>query len=401
MNIFRAGVVGAGAMGSEIAQVISSCGLPVLLVDVDQRMLDRGMETVRRIYQSRVDKGKMSAGDVETAMALITPTLSYEGFADADIIIEAAPEKIGIKTAVLRELDAIAPETAILASNTSALSISELAAATRRPGKIVGMHFFNPAHIMRLVEVIPGLETEPETVADVVSFAEQLRKTPVVVQECPGFVVNRLLFPYLNEAAYCLQEGAGAPAEIDAAVKAFGMPMGPFTLMDVIGIDVCCHIQDYLHSEYGPRMATAPILHRLRDAGRLGRKAGAGFYGYGGGADEAPAQAPAAELGRAPEGEFSVQRVIHPLLNEAIIAAQERIASVPDIDLAMMNGAGMGYGGERKGPLAIADQIGLDRLLAELEGFHARYGERFRPARLLRNKVRAGHLGVVARRGVY
>ncbi len=400
MYIFKAGVVGAGTMGGEIAQVISFSGLPVVLKDIDQQMLDKGMATIRRIYQSRVDKGRMSAGEMESKLALVEPTLSYDSFSDVDIVIEAVPEKMAIKKQVLAELEQVVPEMTIFASNTSALSISELAAATRRPAKVIGMHFFNPAHVMKLVEVIPGLETSQETIDDVVMFAESLRKIPVVVQECPGFLVNRLLMPYLNEATYCLQEGAATASEIDKAVVEFGMPMGPFTLMDMLGIDVCQYVGEYLYSEYGPRMTPAPLFYKLVEAGRLGEKAGKGFYGYGGETDE-PVQQMIASFGRAPESVFSVERVMYPLINEAVLALQEHIASINDIDMAMIAGTGMTYHGERKGPLAIADIIGLDVVLAGLEQFHSRYGERFRPARLLRTKVRAGHLGVKTGRGFH
>jgi len=400
MYIFKAGVVGAGTMGGEIAQVISFSGLPVVLKDIDQKMLDRGMETIRRIYQSRVDKGRMSVGEMESKLALIEPTLTYDSFSDVDIVIEAVPEKMAIKKRVLAELEEVVPSTTIFASNTSALSISEMAAATKRPAKVIGMHFFNPAHVMKLVEVIPGLETSQETVDDVVAFTESLRKLPVVVQECPGFLVNRLLMPYLNEATYCLQEGAATAAEIDRAVVEFGMPMGPFTLMDMLGIDVCQYVGEYLYSEYGPRMEPAKLFYKLVEAGRFGEKAGKGFYGYGGESDE-PVQQMIASFGRDPKSVFSIERVMYPLINEAVLALQEHIASINDIDLAMVAGTGMTYHGERKGPLAIADIIGLDVVLAGLEQFHAQYGERFRPARLLRTKVRAGHLGVKVGRGFH
>lgn len=400
MYIFKAGVVGAGTMGGEIAQVISFSGLPVVLKDIDQAMLDKGMATIRRIYQSRVDKGRMSAGEMESKLALIEPTLSYDSFSDVDIVIEAVPEKMAIKKQVFAELEEVVPSTTIFASNTSALSISEMAAATKRPAKVIGMHFFNPAHVMKLVEVIPGLETSQETIDDVVMFTESLRKLPVVVQECPGFLVNRLLMPYLNEATYCLQEGAATASEIDRAVVEFGMPMGPFTLMDMLGIDVCQYVGEYLYSEYGPRMEPAKLFYKLMEAGRLGEKAGKGFYGYGDESDE-PVQKMIASFGRDPNSVFSIERVMYPLINEAVLALQEHIASINDIDLAMVAGTGMTYHGERKGPLAIADIIGLDVVLSKLEQFHAQYGERFRPARLLRTKVRAGHLGVKVGRGFH
>lgn len=398
MYIFKAGVVGAGTMGAEIAQVISFSGLPVVLKDVDQRMLDRGMETIREIYQSRVDKGKMSAGEMESKLALVEPSLSYDSFADVDIVIEAVPEKMAIKKAVFAELQKCVPETTLFASNTSALSISEMAAATDRSGKVIGMHFFNPAHVMKLVEIIPGLDTAQETIDDVVMFTESLRKIVVVVQECPGFLVNRLLMPYLNEATYCLQEGAATAEEIDAALVEFGMPMGPFTLMDMLGIDVCQYVGEYLYQEYGPRMTPAPLFYKLVEAGRFGEKVGKGFYGYGDETDE-PVRQMVTAFGKDPNSQFTVARVIYPMINEAVLALQEHIAAAADIDMSMIAGTGMTYQGERKGPLATADEIGLDVVLAGLESLHQQYGERFRPARLLRTYARAGHLGVKARRG--
>jgi len=404
MYIFKAGVVGAGAMGAEIAQVISFSGLPVVLKDVDQAMLERGMARIRKIYQGRVDKGKMSSGEAESKIALVEPTLTYDGFGDVDIVIEAVPEKMAIKKAVFAELEAVCPQSAIFASNTSALSISELGAATRRPHKVIGMHFFNPAHVMKLVEIIPGLDTSQETVDDVVQFTESLRKIPVVVQECPGFLVNRLLMPYLNEATLCLGEGVATASEIDAAMVDFGMPMGPFTLMDMLGLDVCSDVGSYLYSEYGERMTPAPLFSRLLQAGRLGEKAGAGFYGYGDQTDE-PVKRMIAEISASlppdKRGEFSVDRLIMPLINEAVLCLQEHIATAPDIDMAVVAGLGMTYHGERLGPLALADTLGLDTVLAKLDELRARYGERFRPARLLRTKVRAGHLGKKSGKGFH
>jgi 3-hydroxyacyl-CoA dehydrogenase len=405
MYIFKAAVIGAGAMGAEIAQVISYSGLPVILKDVDQAMLDKGMERIRRIYQARVDKGKMSASEMDGKLSLVTPTLAYDDFSDVDIAIEAVPEQMKIKRAVLGELANILPESAIIASNTSALSISEMGAASGRPGKLVGLHFFNPAHIMKLVEVIPGLDTAQETVDDAVAFAESLRKLPVVVKECPGFLVNRLLMPYLNEAVLALEESAAPANEIDQRMQAWGWPMGPFLLMDMLGLDVCAHVGEYLASEYGDRMKGAELFPLLMQAGRLGEKSGAGFYGYAG-SDEEPVKKMIAELqasgrAKASPGSFAEDRLIMPLINEAALCLQENISTPSDIDLAMIAGTGMTYEGERMGPLAVADAIGLDVVVQRLEEFQKQYGERFRPARLLRTKVRAGHLGRKAGKGFH
>jgi 3-hydroxyacyl-CoA dehydrogenase len=398
MYIFKAAVIGAGTMGAEIAQVISFSGLPVVLKDVDQGMLDKGMATIREIYQGRVDKGKMSPGDMETKISLIEPALTYDSFADVDIVIEAVPEKMSIKKVVFKELQACVPETTIFASNTSGLSISEMAAATDRPAKVIGMHFFNPAHVMKLVEIIPGLDTSQETTDDVVMFTESLRKIAVVVQECPGFLVNRLLMPYLSEATVCLQEGAAAMDEIDAAMVDFGMPMGPFTLMDMIGIDVCAYVGKYLYDEYGPRVMLPELYVKMVEAGRFGEKAGKGFYGYGEETDE-PVRQMIAALPKSPASKFSVERLMYPMINEAALALQEHIASPSDIDVATITGIGMTYHGDRKGPLGIADEVGLDVVLAGLQELQNQYGERFRPAQLLKTKVRAGHLGTKTGRG--
>lgn len=405
MYIFKAAVVGAGAMGAEIAQVISFSGLPVVLKDVNQAMLDKGMERILKIYQGRVDKGKMSSGEVESKLSLITPALTYADFADVDIVIEAVPERMGVKRAVLKELVGVLPESAIIASNTSALSISEMGAASGRPAKLVGLHFFNPAHVMKLVEVIPGLDTAQETVDDAVAFTESLRKLPVVVQECPGFLVNRLLMPYLNEAVKALEEGEATTSEIDQHMQSWGMPLGPFFLMDMLGLDVCADVGQYLQNEYGERMRGAALFPLLVNAGRLGEKSGAGFYGYGSATDE-PVQTMLAELHGSgavqPSGQvFDPDRLIMPLINEAVFCLEEHIASPADIDLSMVAGTGMTYGGERLGPLAVADLLGLDTVCGKLEILQGRYGERFRPARLLRTKVRAGHLGKAAGRGFH
>jgi 3-hydroxyacyl-CoA dehydrogenase len=391
-------------MGGEIAQVITYAGLPVVMKDIDQQMLDAGMEKIRSIYQRRVDKGKMGAGDMASKLDLVTPTLSYDDLSDVDIVIEAVPEKMAIKKQVFQELEEACPEETILASNTSALSISEMAAATGKPHKVIGMHFFNPAHVMKLVEVIPGLDTGRETQDDVVMFTETLRKIPVVVQECPGFLVNRLLMPYLNEATMALGEGAATATEIDKAVVEWGMPMGPFTLMDMLGIDVCGDVGEYLYSEYGDRMTPAPLFEKLLEAGRLGEKSGSGFYDHPGGESEEVHQM-MQDLQGSGEVEsgtsFSVERLMYPLINEAAQCVLENVATMTDIDMAMVAGTGMTYEGDRVGPLVIADRIGLDEAVDKLWALEEAFGPRFRPARPLRLRVRAGHLGVKAGKGFY
>ena len=234
MFIYKAGVVGAGAMGAGIAQVISFSGLPVVLKDVDEAKVKKGLEMVRKVYQGRVDKGKMTSAELEQKMSLVQGSTSWDDFKDCDLAVEAVFERLDVKQAVFKELARVLPETAIMATNTSALSITRIASAVSRPEKVIGLHFFNPAPVMKLVEVIPGLQTASDVVDDTVAFAESLRKMPVRVKECAGFLVNRLLMPYLNEAVYAFQEGAAGTEEIDAALRAFGMPMGPFVLLDML-----------------------------------------------------------------------------------------------------------------------------------------------------------------------
>jgi len=402
MYIFKAAVVGAGFMGGGICQVITFSGLPAVMKDVDQKFLDKGMDQLRSIYQHRVDSNKMSAGEMAEKVSLVTPTLSYDDLADVDIVIEAVPEVMDIKKKVFAELDKVCPEHTIFASNTSALSISEMGAATKRPQKMIGMHFFSPAHIMKLVEIIPGLDTSQETIDDVVMFTESLRKIAVVVQECPGFLVNRLLMPYMGEAVFALQEGPATAREIDEAMVKFGWPMGPFTLSDMVGIDVSYHTAEYLAQEYGGEVP--PLLKMLFEAHRYGEKVGAGFYGYGDQTDE-PVLAMIKKLqdeGKVKKGsEFTWQRLMVTMINEAVKCVTENIAPPDKIDMAIIAGLGMKYGEERMGPLQLADIMGLDTVLAELEKYQAMFGERFRPARLLKAKVRAGHLGKKSGKGFF
>src|SRR3990167_2398130 len=280
MFIYKAAVVGGGAMGSGIAQVISYSGLPVVLKEINEDLAQKALSNIRKIYQGRVDKGKMTPPEMESKLSLVSVTTKFEDLKDVDIVIEAVPEKIELKKKVFQELDAVLPGQAIIATNTSALSVSALGAATKRPDKVIGIHFFFPAHVMKLIEVIPGLATSEETVQDAVSFSEGLRKIPVRVNECAGFLVNRLLMPYLNEAAFCAEEGGADPKEIDQAMVDFGFPMGPFTLVDTIGLDICHDVVGVLLDEYGDRMKPALLWEEIYKKKRFGVKSGAGFYNY-------------------------------------------------------------------------------------------------------------------------
>lgn len=401
MYIYKAGVVGGGAMGAEIAQVISYSGLPVVLVEINMELAEKAAEKARTIYKGRVSKGKMTESELENKMALITATDKYEDLADVDIVIEAVPENMKIKEEVYTKLDAIVQPDAIFVSNTSALSITKMASLTKRSEKFAGMHFFNPAHVMKLVEVIPGLQTDEEVTQDVVSFTESLRKIPVIVQECAGFLVNRLLMPYLNEAVFALQEGAATPEEIDKAMTDFGMPMGPASLADMLGLDVCTAVADILYEAYGDRMKPAAMLAKMAAAGRLGTKAGKGFYNYpaGGSGELAPIIDEVQKETGVKGTEFTTNRLILQMVNEAVVCLQEKVASARDIDIAMM--AGTGFPRDKEGPLHYADEVGLDKIVEEMEALKEKFGMRFHPAPMLKRMAAAGYLGKKAKKGFF
>ena len=401
MYIYKAAVVAAGTMGAQIAQVINYSGLPVILKDVQEEAVQKGLGTIRKIYEGRVQKGKMTQSEMEQKMALVTGATTYDDFKDVDLVIEAVFEDMEVKRRVFSELDGICPESTIFATHTSSLSISAIGTATKRPTKVVGMHFFNPAHVMKLVEVIPGMATSMETVDDVVTFSESLRKIPVRVQECAGFLVNRLLMPYLNEAAMALQEGAASMKEIDEAMVAFGMPMGPFTLLDMIGIDIAERVAKILYESFGPRMTAAQILGMMVQAGRFGTKSGAGFYHYAETEDDVMIKIlkKIYDEHRLKKTPFVPNRLLLAMVNEAVISLQEGVSGANDIDIAMV--AGTGFPQEKGGPLHYADQIGIDRVLEELEQYTKDLGPRFWPAPMLKRMVAAGFLGVKSGRGFF
>ncbi len=276
------GVVGAGTMGNGIAHVFARSGFQVVLCEVEQRFLDRGLEAIRRNMERETAKGKATAIETEKALGLIRGTLQGQDLAVCHFVIEAAPERFALKQELFMELDAVLQPEAILASNTSSISITRLAAQTQRPGQVIGMHFFNPVPVMKLVEVIRGLETTDETFARVKALAETLGKSPVEVQDAPGFVSNRVLMPLLNEAMFAVMEGVATPAAVDQVFQ-LGMahPMGPLALADFIGLDVCLDIMRVMVEGLGdPKYRPCPLLIRMVDAGWLGRKSGRGFYQY-------------------------------------------------------------------------------------------------------------------------
>jgi len=402
--IYKAGVVGGGAMGAEIAQTISFAGIPVVVKEINQELVQKALKKVRDIYDRRVSRGRMSAEDAEARIALVSGTTTWEGFEEVDLVVEAVPEKMEIKQQVFSELDGLCPPGTILATNNSALSTTKLARSTKRPEKVIGMHFFYPAHVMKLVEVIPGLDTAQETVDAVVSFAESLRKLPIRVNECPGFLVNRLLLPYLNEAVFAIQEGAAGLRDSDKAMTEFGFPMGPFTLMDTLGLDVCASVAQILYEGYGERMRPALLWKYLEGAGRLGVKSGAGFYLYG---ERAGQEDPELRQWIASVQEqtglrgttFNPARLLLAMINEAAQCVQENVCSPSDIDIALL--AGLGFPQDKGGILHYADSLGLDEVVRGLQEHSQTLGSRFWPSHLLKRMVEAERLGVKTGRGFF
>ena len=290
MEVFKAAVVGAGTMGGEIAQVLAAADLPVVLKDVDQRFVDQGLEKARQVSQGQtarlVKKEKLTQeqadAQVEEIVGRIHGTTEYDGFGDVDFVIEAVPEKMEVKQAVFGELDAVTPGHAIIASNTSSLSISEMGETTSRPDKVVGFHFFYPASMMRLIEVIEGDETSPETMQAAANFAQAIRKMPIRCAECPGFVGNRIANSAISEIWRTQEESGATPQDVDKQIsEAKVLPMGPFFLTDQLGLDTVLHVAEHLRDSYGDRFYVHKQMKELVEAGNLGAKTGKGFYEHG------------------------------------------------------------------------------------------------------------------------
>jgi enoyl-CoA hydratase/3-hydroxyacyl-CoA dehydrogenase len=402
MFVSKAAVVGGGTMGGEIAQAIAASDIPVVVKDVEQKFVDAALEKARAVTEGQlarlVKKEKLTreAADARLAevIGLIEGTTSYERFGDVDFVVEAVPEKMAIKQAVFRELDAATPGHAILASNTSSLSITEIAEATLRPDQVVGFHFFYPASVMPLVEIVAGDDTSQETATAAYNFAQSIRKQPIVCGEVPGFVVNRVLMATIGEIWRAQEEQGLSLKAIDEAIAAAKVaPMGPFFLSDLLGLDTVLHVAEHLAASYGETFYVHQGLQGLVAEGKLGAKSGGeGFFKEG--EQTIPGEAE-------PDAEELVAMFTGRALIEACKLVEEGVCSVRDIDLGMMAGAGLD---PRKGlfpPFWKADLEGLDTVLETIENLEERHGERFAAPVLLRRLVAQGRLGLKAGQGFY
>jgi 3-hydroxyacyl-CoA dehydrogenase/enoyl-CoA hydratase/3-hydroxybutyryl-CoA epimerase/3-hydroxyacyl-CoA dehydrogenase/enoyl-CoA hydratase/3-hydroxybutyryl-CoA epimerase/enoyl-CoA isomerase len=380
--------MGAGIVGAHIRRAI-----PAAMLDVSQAALDKGIAAITKVMESRIAIGRMSQPEMIAALAKLTPTTATSVLADRDVVIEAIVENEEAKTGLYRQLQPILKPDVILASNTSTISISRMARSWLRPENFAGMHFFNPVDRMQLVEVIRGDQTSDETVVTLVALAKKIGKTPIVVRDCPGFLVNRILFPYLNEAMVLLEEGAD-PRAIDQAATAFGMPMGPITLNDLVGNDTSLYAGRVVNAAFADRAAPTRILDELVAAGRLGQKSGAGFYNYARGSRgvDDPAFAALLEKVRRDHRTITQQeiadRLFLPMLTEASRCLSEGIVREPsDVDMGLI--LGIGFPAWRGGLLRWADEMGLTDVLEKLKQYET-LGKRFEPTEQMRKLAAEG-----------
>jgi 3-hydroxyacyl-CoA dehydrogenase len=398
-SIRRVGVIGAGTMGGGIAMSLAAAGLEVVQLETTQAALDRGRATMARLWGASVEKGRLAPAERDARLARVRGTLSYGDLADVDLAIEAVFEDMAVKKEVFARLDATCRPGAILASNTSRLDIDAIAAATSRPADVIGLHYFSPANVMRLLEVVRGAATAPDVIATAMAFGRATAKLPVLVGNCDGFVGNRMLSAYTREAGFLLEEGA-SPAQVDGALQRFGMAMGPFRVGDLAGLDIGWAGRKRAAATRPKHLRYSRVADRICELGRFGQKTGAGWYRYEAGG-RTPLPDPvvdgiiaecAAEAGiarRAIADAEIVERTMFALANEGAKILAEGIAlRASDIDLVYVNG--YGYPAWRGGPMWHADTVGLGVVAARVERFHAEHGEWWTPAPLLRELAAAG-----------
>jgi enoyl-CoA hydratase/3-hydroxyacyl-CoA dehydrogenase len=404
MFVFKAAVVGAGTMGGQIAQTIAAAGIPVVLKDINQDLVQAGLDEARKVTEGQVGRlvkkerinVEQGAAQIEEILGRIEGTTSYSGFGDVDFVIEAVPERMEIKQAVFAELDAVCPGHAILASNTSSLSIGEIGEATMRPDKVVGFHYFYPASVMPLVEIVEGEETSPETVTAALTFAQAIRKQPIACLEVPGFVVNRILMAGMSEIWREQEEKKLSIKAMDEGIGAAGVvPMGPYFLVNLLGLDTVLHVAEHVADAYGDERFYVPKgMQKLVSEGKLGAKTGGdGVYSASGEANlKGDADPDVAEI---------VEKLALKTFVEAALVLQEGVATHRDIDFGMMAGAGLDPRRGLMPPFMKADVEGLDSVLERLENAAERYGERFAPPAILRRLVAQGRLGQKSGQGFY
>jgi 3-hydroxyacyl-CoA dehydrogenase len=398
-KIERAGIIGCGLMGGGIAICFANAGIPVTVVETQQAALDKGLANIRKIYDGNVSAGRMSREAADQRVALIKGTTEYADLKDADLVVEAVFEDLGVKKQVFETLDRVCKADAILATNTSTLDVDAIAAATRRPERVIGMHFFSPANIMRLLENVRGKATSKETIATVMELSKKIGKTAVLVGVCDGFVGNRMLYAYRRQAEALLEEGA-LPQQVDKAIFDFGMPMGPFAMQDLAGLDIGLAIRRRLRETLPASLKLSYIPDRVAEQGRYGQKTGAGWYRYEAGS-RAPIPDPAIEqlildyskeqgIQRRAVGDAEiVERCLFPLVNEGAKILEEGIAARPvDIDIIWIYG--YGFPRYRGGPMFWADLVGVKKIYETIKRLHEQHGDWLKPAPLLERLAREG-----------